>query len=150
MGDAVPAAVVDTIVAMRRCHPRWGPRKLLAVLRRQETNRPWPVASTVGDILRQRAWFAADVVVATACRMPSAATSETTGATSAVGLDARGQVDVVADDRVIHAGLGADVSGDHLAGVDTDATLDAGELGPGRPPGALELGEALLHADAGA
>jgi putative transposase len=51
---AVSAAVVETIVAMRRSHPRWGPRKLLAVLRRQEPSRAWPVASTVGDILRQR------------------------------------------------------------------------------------------------
>jgi homeodomain-containing protein len=29
---AVPEAVVETIVALRRRHPRWGPRKLLAIL----------------------------------------------------------------------------------------------------------------------
>lgn len=51
---AVPAAVVERIVAVRRRHPRWGPRKLLAILRRQEPTRTWPVASTVGDLLRQR------------------------------------------------------------------------------------------------
>src|ERR1700675_4167204 len=51
---AVPEAVVETLVAMRRRHPRWGPRKLLAILRRHESTRAWPVASTVGDILRQR------------------------------------------------------------------------------------------------
>jgi putative transposase len=51
---AVPAAVVETIVALRRRHPRWGPRKLLAVLRRREPTRAWPVASTVGQLLRQR------------------------------------------------------------------------------------------------
>ena len=51
---AVSAAVVDAIVAMRHRHPRWGPRKLLAVLRRHEPSRVWPVASTVGDILRLR------------------------------------------------------------------------------------------------
>src|SRR5437773_9691746 len=51
---AVPAAVIESIVATRRRHPRWGPRKLLAILRRQDPTRAWPVASTVGDILRQR------------------------------------------------------------------------------------------------
>ena len=51
---AVPEAVVETVVAMRCRHPRWGPRKLLAILRRHEPTRAWPVASTVGDILRQR------------------------------------------------------------------------------------------------
>jgi transposase InsO family protein len=51
---AVPAAIIDAIVALRRRHPRWGPRKLLVVLRRREPDRAWPVASTVGDILRQR------------------------------------------------------------------------------------------------
>lgn len=51
---AVPAAVVERIVAVRRRHPRWGPRKPLAILRRQEPGRTWPVASTVGDLLRQR------------------------------------------------------------------------------------------------
>jgi putative transposase len=51
---AVPAAVVEAIVALRRRHPRWGPRKLLALLRRHEPSRSWPAASTVGDILRQR------------------------------------------------------------------------------------------------
>jgi transposase len=51
---AVPGAVVEAIVALRRRHPRWGPRKLLAILRRREPSRAWPVPSTVGDILRQR------------------------------------------------------------------------------------------------
>lgn len=52
-----PQAVADVVIAMilaiRRKHPRWGPRKLLAVLRRQDPMRVWPAASTVGDILRQ-------------------------------------------------------------------------------------------------
>src|SRR5439155_22653671 len=51
---AVPGGTVELIVATRRRHPRWGPRKLLAILRRQDPPRAWPVASTVGDILRQR------------------------------------------------------------------------------------------------
>jgi transposase InsO family protein len=51
---AVAAAVIDAVVALRRRHPRWGPRKLLAVLRRREPDRAWPVATTVGKILRRR------------------------------------------------------------------------------------------------
>jgi hypothetical protein len=39
---AVSSAVVERIVATRRRHPRWGPRKLLAILRRQEPARTWP------------------------------------------------------------------------------------------------------------
>ncbi|MBM3219695.1 MAG: transposase [Candidatus Rokubacteria bacterium] len=51
---AVAAAVVDAVIALRRRHPHWGPRKLLAILRRRVPDRPWPVATTVGTILRRR------------------------------------------------------------------------------------------------
>jgi putative transposase len=50
---AVTAEIIDAIVTVRRRHPRWGPRKLLAVLRRHQPDRAWPVASTIGDILRK-------------------------------------------------------------------------------------------------
>ena len=50
---AVAMVLVERVLAARRRHPRWGPRKLLAVLRRQEPTREWPVASTVGDIWRR-------------------------------------------------------------------------------------------------
>lgn len=49
---AVPSAVVEQILAVRRRHPRWGPRKLLAVLRRHEPAKRWPAASTVGQLVR--------------------------------------------------------------------------------------------------
>ncbi len=42
------------IVAVRRRHPRWGPRKLLVVLRRQEPTSVWPAVSTVGEILKHQ------------------------------------------------------------------------------------------------
>jgi transposase InsO family protein len=51
---AVAADAVERILAERRRHPRWGPRKLLVVLRRQEPTRAWPAASTVGELLRQQ------------------------------------------------------------------------------------------------
>jgi transposase InsO family protein len=39
------------IVALRRQHPRWGPRKLRAYLQRQEPTQHWPAASSVGELL---------------------------------------------------------------------------------------------------
>ncbi len=51
--QAVSTATVALIVGARRRHPRWGPRKLLALLRRQQPTIRWPVASTIGDILRR-------------------------------------------------------------------------------------------------
>ncbi len=45
--------VVEALVAARRKHPRWGPRKLLKILRNQHTTWPWPAPSTAGDILKR-------------------------------------------------------------------------------------------------
>jgi putative transposase len=39
------------LLAARRAHPTWGPRKLLPYLRRRQPDWPWPVASTVGALL---------------------------------------------------------------------------------------------------
>ena len=51
--QAVASEVVERIVTIRRRHPRWGLRKVLAILRRHEPTRVWPAPSTVGDILRR-------------------------------------------------------------------------------------------------
>src|SRR5947199_4143075 len=68
---AVPAAVIESIVATRRRHPRWGPRKLLAILRRQDRRglglSPAPLATSCGS----GDSFADVVAIGTACRMPS-------------------------------------------------------------------------------
>jgi len=45
--------VVAAIVALRRRHPYWGPRKLRAVLQRDRPGVAWPAASTIGDVLRR-------------------------------------------------------------------------------------------------
>lgn len=45
--------VADAIVALRRRFPHLGPRKLLAILERQAPATRWPVASTIGDILKR-------------------------------------------------------------------------------------------------
>lgn len=49
VGEATEAA----LVAFRREHPLWGPRKLLARLERDFPQRNWPAPSTVGDILKR-------------------------------------------------------------------------------------------------
>ena len=45
-----PPEVVEVIVAQRRLHPSWGPRKLKATLE-ATLGRSMPAASTIGDIL---------------------------------------------------------------------------------------------------
>ena len=52
--QATPDDVVDAIVALRRRYPRWGPKKLLAVLRRRQPTVRWPSRSAVGELLAAR------------------------------------------------------------------------------------------------
>ncbi len=51
--NAVAADIVQSIIAIRRRHPRWGPRKVRAVLKRQRSRIELPAASTIGDILKR-------------------------------------------------------------------------------------------------
>jgi putative transposase len=52
-GRATPAAVVDSIVGLRRERPTWGPRKIVAKLSAQSPGVPWPSPSTAGEILKR-------------------------------------------------------------------------------------------------
>ncbi len=51
---AVDEETAELVVQVRRRHPSWGPRKILDALVLREPAREWPVASTVGDLLRRR------------------------------------------------------------------------------------------------
>jgi len=51
---AVPSSIAELVVDARRQHPRWGPRKLLVILARRYPTMEFPVASTVGEILKRR------------------------------------------------------------------------------------------------
>lgn len=51
---ATTADVVEAVVEQRRRHPRWGAKKLLAVLRRRDPDAAWPARSTVCDLLKHR------------------------------------------------------------------------------------------------
>lgn len=51
---AAGALLVERVVAARRAHPTWGPRKLLAILQREDPAASWPAASTIGGILQRQ------------------------------------------------------------------------------------------------
>ena len=48
--QAVPAAIFERCLAVRRAHPTWGPAKVRAWLMRREPEERWPVASTIGAL----------------------------------------------------------------------------------------------------
>jgi len=50
---AVDEVVMQRLLQVRRQHPTWGPRKLLAWLQAHDRPTTWPAASTVGEILRR-------------------------------------------------------------------------------------------------
>lgn len=52
-GRVMSADTRAAILAIRRAHPRWGPKKLRPLLEKREPNRVWPAASTMGDLLRR-------------------------------------------------------------------------------------------------
>lgn len=49
----MPEKVSAALLELRRDHPTWGPRKLLAWLRKRQPKVSWPAASTVGDLLKR-------------------------------------------------------------------------------------------------
>ena len=48
---ATPQRIVDAVLDARRHHPRWGAKKLLRILRRQDPHASWPARTTVCDLL---------------------------------------------------------------------------------------------------
>ncbi|MGO4126297.1 integrase core domain-containing protein [Inquilinus sp. YAF38] len=52
-GQTMAAELAAAIVALREAHPRWGPKKLKALLERREPETAWPAASSIGDLLRR-------------------------------------------------------------------------------------------------
>jgi len=45
------AAIVEELVKFRKAHPRWGPRKLLDLMQRRDSERQLPAVSTAAQIL---------------------------------------------------------------------------------------------------
>jgi transposase InsO family protein len=52
--QAIAPELVDAVLAVRRRHPRWGPKKLIAVGQRRDPTAAWPARSTVAAWLKQR------------------------------------------------------------------------------------------------
>src|SRR5712671_4750958 len=50
---AVTQAQTEAIIAMRRQHPSWGPKKLRAKLLARAPAQHWPAQSTIGDLLQR-------------------------------------------------------------------------------------------------
>ena len=51
--NAVPPEIADRLVALRRLHPTWGPRKLIASLASHHPELELPASSTVGGLLKR-------------------------------------------------------------------------------------------------
>ena len=56
--QATDPAVAEALLALRRRHPRWGPKKLLAVAARRDPGITWPARSTVARLLHRRGLIA--------------------------------------------------------------------------------------------
>ncbi|TIS61877.1 helix-turn-helix domain-containing protein, partial [Mesorhizobium sp.] len=52
-GRATAAELVERIVAEKEAHPLWGPKKIMARLKRAEPSCGWPAVSTAGEILKR-------------------------------------------------------------------------------------------------
>jgi transposase InsO family protein len=52
-GRAMGAALQAVVIELRHRHPRWGPKKLRAVLCERQPTQVWPAVSTMGDLLRR-------------------------------------------------------------------------------------------------
>jgi len=51
--QAMSAAVGQHLLALRRKHPRWGPRKLRGYLSRRYPATRWPAESSIGELLKR-------------------------------------------------------------------------------------------------
>jgi putative transposase len=52
--NTTPLAIQEKILAFRREHRHWGPKKLLDRLQKREPDIAWPSASTAGSILKRK------------------------------------------------------------------------------------------------
>ena len=50
---ATEPAVIEALVALRRRHPRWGPKKLLVLGAKQYPDWAWPSRTTASDLLKR-------------------------------------------------------------------------------------------------
>ena len=51
--NQISVSIENHIIALRREHPSWGPRKLQVVLRTRKPKLQWPAVSTIGALLKR-------------------------------------------------------------------------------------------------
>jgi transposase len=51
--NQTPAEIEAQVLALRRAHMRWGPRKLRSWLESRHPRKAWPAASTIGALLQR-------------------------------------------------------------------------------------------------
>jgi transposase InsO family protein len=68
--NAVKPQLVDRVLAIRRKHPRWGPKKIRVILSREKTlaHVKLPVTSTIGEILKRHGLSARKKRIRRSCR----------------------------------------------------------------------------------
>jgi transposase InsO family protein len=52
--NATEDRLADQIVALRKLHPTWGPKKIKAILEKKAPQESWPAPSTIGAVLARR------------------------------------------------------------------------------------------------
>jgi transposase InsO family protein len=83
--------LVERLMALRRRHPRWGAKKLLAVAARRDPRAPWPSRSTVCTWLKQRGWVTPHRRRAPSLHAPAAALARPTRANEVWTTDFKGE-----------------------------------------------------------
>jgi len=53
MSRFIAMALQEDLLAVRRAHSDWGPRKVLRYLHRRRPPQPWPAISTVDELIRR-------------------------------------------------------------------------------------------------
>ena len=51
--NQTPEKIEEEILALRRAHMSWGPRKLRGKLKQRDPDRNWPSSSTIGALLKR-------------------------------------------------------------------------------------------------
>jgi transposase InsO family protein len=83
--------IAERLFALRRQHPTWGPRKLLAWLEKHEPGQAWPRASTVGGLLKREGLVEPCRRRAVRARPVSVARTEASGPNEVWTSDFKGQ-----------------------------------------------------------
>ena len=89
--QATAPELTDALLAVRRRHPRWGAKKLLAVAARRDAAAAWPSRSTVCDLLQARGLVLPRRRAPRSDHLPASALSAITAANQVWTTDFKGE-----------------------------------------------------------